>query len=350
MAKVNPGESVDSASSNRNESHVFLAGGHWYGAHENVHSVFPASSLLSAIEHIRDLSPAWIFALGDLVRNASDTVQVRILRRILLTIPQPTILVAGNHDLLPDGSLPPELSCYLPRFDGHRQSGTVAEVRMFAVDSSLFLLLPTERLRLPGGSLELIQQLDYICKTLPAHKSVLVFSHRLIWALAEPGFGEMDDFANEPFGPLVDVDSAKMVYQLILNIVGDQSMYWFSGDIGASWSFTVFEGHSEDGRRHFFAAGLGDRPEDAFWKVEMDGSGGVEPRIFWLADPPSMPDRVFDLDFWRAEMRQRKGSSTHPVSARMRDFVKTNGRGFLMGLFLGMAIVVAWRRYFTRRI
>jgi 3',5'-cyclic AMP phosphodiesterase CpdA len=340
---------VDSASEGRIGGHVFLAGGHWYGAPENIHSVFPASSFLSAIPRIEDLSPDWIFALGDLVRNAGDTVQVRNLRRTLLCIPQPTILVAGNHDLLPDGSLPPALSGHLPRVYGQSQSGAVRAVGEFTADSSLFLLLPTERLRQPGGSRDLMRQLDSIRETRPAHKSVLVFSHRLLWALAEPGFGEMDDFANEPFGPLVDIDSAKMVYQSILNIVGDQKMYWFSGDIGASWSFTVFEGHSDDGRRHFYAAGLGDRPEDALWQVEVDRSGWVYPQVFWLADPPPMLGGVFDLDFWRAEMRRRQEVATRSFSARMKDFVQANGTGFLMGFFVGMAILVAWRRFFPRR-
>jgi hypothetical protein len=174
---------------------------------------------------------------------------------------------------------------------------------------------------------------------------VFVFSHRLLWALTEPGFAEMDDFANEPFAPLVHADTLEMVYNAVLKLAGDRPMYWFSGDIGASWSMNVFEGNSQDGKRHFYAAGLGDCEDDAFWEVNVDSLGNVRANIFWLSPKPGEDSLTHDLDHWRKTMSNRYACNRPSYLAQL----KANWKILLLGSVLGMVLLATFNWWWRRR-
>jgi hypothetical protein len=300
----------------------FLAAGHWYGANENYQSMGPASSLLGAIGKIYEAQPKWIFALGDVVRNSDNAQQVARYQQTIEAFGCETILVPGNHDLLADGSLPASL-------------GT--ETNCLRAYGDQFIFLNTEKLFQHRGH-ELLKQLKALPSDCEWGKNLFVFSHRLVWALAEPGFEQMDEFANEPLRDKVDLDTLKMVFDAVGKLAGNRPIHWFSGDIGASWSLPVFEGHSQDGKRHYFAAGLGDTEEDAFWQVQVDEEGKVSTSLFSLA-PVDFQRPIYDLEYWKREMASRTAKNEPGFLSRLAGEWKVLCIGVLLGIGLAFLLM-----------
>ncbi len=301
----------------------FLAAGHWYGANENYQSMGPASSLLGAIDKIKATQPNWIFALGDVVRNSDNVQQVAQYQHTLEAFGCPTILVPGNHDLLADGSLPESIGMELPCQRAYGDQ---------------FIFLNTEKLLQHRGH-ELLKQLKELPSECDGGQNLFVFSHRLMWALADPEFERMDEFANEPLRDKVDLDTLKMVFDAVGKLARNRPIYWFSGDIGASWSLPVFEGHSKDQKRHYFAAGLGDTEEDAFWKVQVDAEGKVSTSLLSLA-PVEVQRPIYDLNYWEREMAARAGQNK---TGFLSKFV-AEWRVLLVGVVLGIGLSYLLKR------
>jgi Calcineurin-like phosphoesterase len=289
----------------------FLAGGHCYGAHENVRSTLAASSLYAAIPQIKASKPDFIFLLGDVVRDANDSLQTESFSQLTDQLRGIIRILPGNHDLQTNGQPPNQFPMRLNSTGVYRDQ---------------MLLLNTESLRLGGGKamLEQIRAAESDIQFIPERpldRNLFVFSHRLLWALTEPGFQEMDDFANEPFASSVSKDTVKMVYEAILKLAGKRPIHWFSGDIGARWSENVFYGASADSSRHFYAAGLGDCPDDAFWHVQVDSLGHVAARVWMLNGTQPKPLKYYGLDGWRERMHARREAERIPLSARLQKYL-----------------------------
>ncbi|MFN8394131.1 MAG: metallophosphoesterase [Bacteroidia bacterium] len=310
----------------------FLAGGHWYGAHENVHSLRVASSLYAAIPAIKAAQPDRIFALGDVVRDAGDVRQIHGFVDLQTEIGVGIRVAPGNHDLNRNGYF---------RFP-HR-FGTGNTFTYFNGDR--FLVLNTEML-VNKQSHDLIEFVQKSFVDVPEGRNLFVFTHRLVWALAEPGFSEMDDFANEPIGDKAPLDSIKMLYDAVCRHAPSGRMWWFSGDVGASWSLTLFEGRSRDGLRHFYAAGLGDRPEDAFWRVDVDSLGEVNVSPFPLVDAKALEPHQ-DLQYWRGKMKEVMAENQAPGGLGFGRLLQT--LSLWIGLVLGALIGVLGMYVIRRR-
>lgn len=322
---MHPGDSLRAPGS----GYTFLAGGHWYGAHENVHSLRCASSLYAALPAIQAARPDRVFALGDVVRDASDARQIQGFLDLRRQIGVPVHLAPGNHDLLKDGSLPPALGPDHLHFYDH---------------SDRFLVLNTEDL----ARKQVRRLLYYVQDSLggmPQGRNLFVFTHRLYWALAEPGMSEMDDFANEPLGDLAPLDSIKLLHDAICRLGPPGKLWWFSGDVGASWSLTLFEGESRDGQRHFYAAGLGDRAEDAFWRVEVDSLGAVQVRPFPLVDAQALGSE-HGIQHWRSKMKEVMAENNAPGGLSIRGILTRRSLwiGLVLGAVIGAIGVAAVRR------
>lgn len=319
----------------------FLAGGHCYGAHENVRSTMAASSLYAAIPQIKALKPNFIFLLGDVVRDANDSLQVESFSQLTDQLQSIIRILPGNHDLQTNGRPPDQFPMRLMHTGVHRDQ---------------MLLLNTESLRLGGGKamLDQIRAAEADIQFLPDRpldRNLFVFSHRLLWALTEPGFAEMDDFANEPFASSVRRDTLKMVYEAVLKLAGKRPIHWFSGDIGASWSENAFYDHSPDNLRHFYAAGLGDGPEDAFWHVEVDSLGNVNANLWMLNGQQPQRKDYHSLAGWRERMTAKRAAAQVPFGQRLGAILR--GRNFWMGFVAGviacLVVCEAIRRIVRRR-
>lgn len=288
----------------------------------------PASSLLGAIDKIKAAKPQWIFALGDVVRNSDNPQQVARYQQTLQAFGCPTILVPGNHDLLSDGSLP---------------DSTVMELPCQRAYGDQFIFLNTEKLIHHRGH-ELLKQLKELPSECDGGQNLFVFSHRLMWALADPEFERMDEFANEPLRDKVDLDTLKLVFDAVGKLARNRPIYWFSGDIGASWSLPVFEGHSQDKQRHYFAAGLGDTEEDAFWQIHVDDAGNVHPSLLSLA-PTDFQRPIYDLAYWEREMATRSADSKSGFLSR---FI-AEWKVLLVGVILGVLILIVMQWLLRRK-
>ena len=312
----------------------FIAGGHWYGAHENSRSLFPASSLYANIAAINAVDPDYIFVLGDAVRNADDPVQVAAFGELCASFKARTQLIPGNHD-------------YLSRGSYNTQLGEQYPYRVVA--GNLLIFLDTESL-VHGGGKAMLRQLAQIPTDSLTGKNVFVFSHHLLWALTEPGFMDMDDFANEPFAPKVNADTVRMVYDKVLELVGQRKMHWFSGDVGASWSESVFIDHSQDRNRHFYAAGLGDSETDALWQVEVYADGNVFPQLLRLGGTKDHELDYYNFWHWQDRMEARRYNERLGWDERI--FAVLGSGKFWIGALSGLAIAFGvffwWRRILTR--
>lgn len=298
--------------------YTFLAAGHWYGSHENSLSQLPAATLYANVEYINAQRPDWIFILGDAVRDASSAVEVEEFTGFARRLQAQKQMIPGNHDLLQDHSYNDRLG---------------ATVNCRSIKRDQFIFLNTETLRFGGGK-AMLQQLTDTAQTCPDGNNLFVFSHRLLWALTEPGFEEMDDFANEPFAPMVAADTLRLVYDAVLKLAGNRPLHWFSGDVGASWSENVFYDESADHQRHFYAAGLGDCRKDAFWHVRVDTAGKVSPSLFMLgAAERAQSLEEYDLAHWRKRMQERRAKGQ--VSFVMRAWKILRSPRFLFGLVAG---------------
>jgi hypothetical protein len=313
--------------------YTFLAGGHLYGAHANAQSVCPAASLHAAAQQIRALQPYRFFALGDLVRDGSDPAQLACLDALNMQLGYNMEFVPGNHDL---------------DSNGHAPASWAGRLASFTRQTEEFLVLNTELLRQGHGD-SLIHLID---AGLPprdsSSKTLFVFSHRLLWALCEPGMAEMDDFANEPFAPQVNADTARMVYEAVLRRAGGRKLHWFSGDVGATWSFTVFHGCSADSSRHFYAAGLGDSRHDALWRVDVSAEGDVSTHVMpLLPTQQARPDTAYGLAAWRRAMAEQEAAAHVPLGRRI---LRTLGSPrFWVGFGLGGACIALVAALLRRR-
>lgn len=271
------------------QSYTILAGGHWYGAHGNAHSIYPATSIWAHLLEIKAANPNLVVALGDVLRSGADTLQIQGFRKLEKAIGAETKVTLGNHDF--------DLETVL-----QNKFGEFFE--SFSRDRNLFLFLNTQWIANGGAKFTA----DYIAtlRSDTAYEKVFVFSHHLFWALTEPGFAQMDEFANAAYSKEIETDSANYLYASILEIAKEGELFWFSGDVGTEWSFPIFADHSADQKRHFYASGIGDRPEDAFLKIVIPDSGEVEVEIFPLG--PQAWDSLdhYNLKFWESEIAQRR--------------------------------------------
>jgi hypothetical protein len=315
----------DSLGGPSSKAYGFMAGGHWYGAHENSLSVSPSASLFAAVRKINRLQPRWIFALGDVVRNADDPQQIWAYQSLLDMLTAEVILAPGNHDLMRNQFVNPALG--------------VSHWHFYHAGDR-FLILNTEELRL-GGSRELLSWLEDSLAAQPVGRNLFVFSHRLLWALGDPALAEMDDFANEPFRSAVPGDTARLVYEAVCRLAGDRPLHWFSGDVGASWSFTVFEGQGSHHLRHFYAAGLGDRPEDAFWHVQVDAAGQVKATVFPMGLLEVDKIDRYDLPWWQKHMAGKKAGAGDALGGRVKRFL--GSKQLWVGVAAGVLLVLGWR-------
>lgn len=286
--------------------------------------------MYAAIPAIQAAQPDRIFALGDVVRDASDARQVEGFMDLQRQLGVPVHLAPGNHDLLKDGSLPAAFGPDHQHFYDH---------------GDRFLVLNTEGLarKQLGPLLKYVQ--DSLA-ALPQGRNMFVFTHRLVWALGEPGLSEMDDFANEPIGDLAQLDSIKLLYDAICRLGAPGKLWWFSGDVGASWSLTLFQGESRDSLRHFYAAGLGDRAEDALWQVRVDSLGEVKVEAFPLVDAKAL-DPHQDVHYWRGRMKEVMAENKAPGGLGFGQLLTT--RSLWIGLILGAVIGVLGMFLIRRR-
>ena len=129
---------------------------------------------------------------------------------------------------------------------------------------------------------------------------------------------------------------------LITDLARTKKVFWFSGDIGVSWSLPLFYNFEQETGITFSAVGIGDTENDSLLQVSVEDNGGVSVVPISLTGRKAAAVSKYGPDFWRDHFEERKPS----FYSRLHVMVKH--KYFLIGTFLGLAasllvLVGLWR-------
>lgn len=275
-------------------AYTFLVGGHLYGAHGS--SIYPATSLILNIDKFSRSGASFFMSLGDLFRDTGNEYNIAQTEKMVRKLGIPLFNAPGNHDL--------------SKKDRYRYLMGPLQFA-FSWGPDLFIVLNSEAMMEDNWSLDL--SADYAAfrqaSGFAQPRNVFVFSHRLIWALADEAFAEMDGWANESAAALISKEKAEKVAAQIKEIAGESPVYWFGGDVGTEWSQAMFYEKAADKNWHYFATGLGDTEHDGLLHMLVGADGTVQPRGLSLARTNYEKLPEYNLNYWRAWFER------HPRSA-----------------------------------
>ncbi|MEM7035915.1 MAG: metallophosphoesterase family protein [Bacteroidota bacterium] len=326
-------------------SYTIYAGGHLYGAHNNAQSIYPAASFLGNIHRLNQRPAQAFIALGDIVRDGQDSLQLQAIVQATKALKVPFYNAPGNHDIAGGDR-------YLKRF-GH-QVGTMFQKKghdvqaRFYIGDDLFLILNTEHL-LSGNTDKILEFLSFEMarakSRLNGVRHIFVFTHRLLWPVCVDAFAEMDAYLNEPLAPKVDREKTCAIFDRIAGFKPKGETYFFAGDIGADWSLPIFYDKDPDRGWHYLACGLNDSRRDALLKMEVNPEGKVILGTFPLGEARYSPLKDYNLAHWKAHFEKSPPESTGLVGRIMGLFgKKAFWAGGLAGLGLMLGFGFLWRR------
>jgi hypothetical protein len=314
----------------------FWVAGHLYGSHGNQTSIFPASSFLANVDRLRDSGASLLVLVGDNFRRP-EPLQIAQFQRLMRRLPFPVFNAPGNHDH-------PESEHYQQHFG--RQS-----YRRFQGGACLFLVLDSELDdgRISGPQLERL--LNWLAEAEGDRqiKNVFLFSHHLVWCADHPVLSSIRPYLN----------SAKHLHQgwfaerlgpALERLAQEKCVYWFSGDVGATWSYSTFYWKDPQRNLYYLATGLGDTSRDAILRVHVDAQGGVNITPISLADRPMLPIESYGVHFWDEFFAQRRAPSPASSEAPGAGSLKTPARAPGMSparivSFLLIGLVAAWMAF-----
>ncbi len=242
---------------------VFFAIGHAYGAPENAHSIYPASSLMANVERINAAKPDFVALLGDIVRR-SEPEQFRMLRRGLLDrIRAPVFNAVGNHDMT-------DRAAYESAFGRTYRSFRRGPARFVFLDTLL------NRYHIVGEQKNMLDRaIDEVGRD-PDLATLCIFMHHPIYFPGDPHFARVWALCNGKNHPPESNFRADFLPQLV-RLAESKQVLLIADDVGVSWSFPLmYEKRGE--RFHCIATGLGDMDRDCIVKFVLDGPRvSVEP-------------------------------------------------------------------------
>jgi len=319
-------------------SYTFLLVGHAYGAPQNKFSVYPAASLLANPDIINDSDALFLALLGDNYRSAEE-VQVNNFRKIVAAINIPVFNAPGNHDLA-------NRDIYTRTFGQTYYD--------FRVGHDLFVVLDTELSpgEIAGEQLQYFTELMGAAAANGAIRNVFVLSHELLWCVDEPRLGIVFEHLNsrDQYRP----DSFKASLEpLVFAVAAEKPIFWLSGDIGCSWSLSLFYWEDPERDVTYLATGLGDTARDAIIEVEVGRSGDVTFTPLSLTGETLEAIDHYGPDYWTSHFEQITDIKGINKSARVRDVLsaKTFWAGVISAAILAVFIqgIVWWRRRWTSR-
>ena len=306
----------------------FLLAGHLYGAPENRRSVFPSSSFLANMDKINSIGARFFVSLGDNYRRANSVHIANYITSVASKLEMPLFNSVGNHDLT-------SRDLYEANFG--------KTYYHFAYNSELFVFLDSE---LDAGSIT-GDQLDFLLHIAqsaienPDIRNVFIFSHKLIWSVNNPDYRIVFDHLNARSG-YTDTDNFENDIKPILTDLSEhKAVYWVSGDIGCSWSLSLFFEKDRNSNVTYIATGIGDTERDAILQVNVSKSGDeVAFTPISLTGQELQPMEYYGVDYWESHF----GAEAED-GKRLRMFKhKYFWAGvFASWLFLGFVILILRR-------
>ncbi|MDP6086762.1 MAG: metallophosphoesterase [Nitrospinota bacterium] len=309
------------------KEYSFFIAGHIYGSHND--SPFPAASLLANIGLLNDARPAFMVLAGDIFQRPRED-EIRKLRDSFLSkLAFPVFNAPGNHDLY-DRQL---YSRYFGKTYG-----------AFQYADGLFLFLDSEEGngRIEGPQLDfLLGQIARFEKS-PQLKHLFVFTHRLLWTEGNPPYDEIIPYVNDPYSLPHDASILSKTVLPRLRALPEKYIYFVSGDIGLSSSFSVFYEKEKGSNITYIAAGIGDTENDALVLARISKGKKAEFQVVALAGKTFGPIGNYGVSFWKEYFRERSQKGVLSKSASVVSS-KHFWSGFLLA-FLTLGGALLWTR------
>jgi hypothetical protein len=252
------------------KTYDFLVGGHLVGAEDNASSVYPAASFLAQLDRINANPIALMLAVGDLMRDGSDSLQRVAVKQALRPLRFPVYHAPGALDLR-------DRVAYKVDFKAYQH--------IFFYQQDCFLLLDAEAL-VEGRGQELLDFLDAYEKRKffrpTSMRNLFVFSSRHFFSACVDGLGDIDALSNAPLPGALDRDMACQVHARVLKFAGSAHVYWFSGDVGQAGKAPVYFVQMPEGRVRYIGTGIGDTRQDALVRVSVTREGAIALHMFPL--------------------------------------------------------------------
>jgi hypothetical protein len=276
------------------KEYSFLVGGHLYGNPLGRVPVFPAGTLLANLNRLNQMGAEFFISLGDNYWKADKYHIENFISSFSSQLKMPLFISPGNHDLT-------KRDLYEGNFGKTYYS--------FIFGRECYIILDSELSggRISGPQFSFLQGILKSAANNKRVKTVFIFSHKLIWAGKNQNTQIVRNNLNSLSGYAPVKHFKRRLEPLLMNLAKKKSVYWISGDIGVSWSLSLFYEKDPSSGVIYAAVGIGDTVRDALLKIHITESGN---RI--KMEPVSLAGRQlkdiysYNSGYWEKFFRDKK--------------------------------------------
>ena len=313
------------------EGYSFLVSGHIYCP--NKKSIYPAKSIVSNISLLNNADAGFMVLLGDIIQRTGRR-EIRALRdSFLMKLNFPVFNAPGNHDLS-------NREVYKEYFGKTFFS--------FQYSTELFIFLDTEISdgKIEGDQLNFIMKNIEHCKESSQIKNIFIFSHRLLWAIGNAPYSSIIPFVNRPLAHHNKANTISAIILPQLKSLAGKNVYFVSGDVGVSWSLSLFYEKDKTSNITYIATGIGDTQRDMICQVIVDKSGKINFKPISLTGQKLDGIEGYGLDYWEKYFRQKQGIK---ILTKIKNKLNTSGVEYFWGILFifglsALLIIVLKRR------
>jgi hypothetical protein len=209
------------------------------------------------------------------------------------TLPFPVFNAPGNHDR--------------PGSELYQRSFGSQTYLQFRLGRSMFIVLDTQldQGRISGPQQEWLLQWLQRARDDESIDNVFVFGHQLVWCVDHSLLSTIRPHINSKKYLHAGWFQTEVMPDL-QQLAGQKGVYWFAGDIGATWSYSTFYWKQPDSRLHFVATGLGDTARDAVLRVDVAGNGHVTIVPVSLTAQEMLPIEAYGPEFWEVYFARQR--------------------------------------------
>lgn len=297
---MSPFNGIDLELTDKSHNYSFLVASHLYGSNKTMKiSVYPGASVLANIDLFNGSGARFLLSLGDIISYTSE-LQIKNAKKALFSkIKMPIFNAVGNH-------------CVKNRWMYEKYFGNKTYFD-FRYGSELFIILDGELVpgEIEGKQLKYFYNVIEKAKKDSSIRNVLIFSHKVIWAVNNSDYPYFSHHMKKFFGgaghPAENTFHQRIKPKLV-ELSQQKTIYWISGEIGTIWSFALFCEKDPKYNIHYIATGIGDNQEDIILRADVSGkTGEIQFTPISLTGQKVYPIEHYNEEFWK-EYFQKKPS------------------------------------------
>lgn len=307
----------------------FIVSGHFHGQSNNG-STFPAATVLSSIDTLNNIQPAFLMSLGDLFLDVDDVYLDHYKSSLFSKIKFPLFNTVGNHDIS----------------NGNRYEKEYGKTFFsFVFASELYIVLNTE---LNDGSIK-GEQLAFLKSTLEAAqaakiKNVFIFTHRPIWAERIDKYKNL--FLENTRTAIGTNNFLEEIAPLLKPIAASKSVFWFSGSMGGG-AASFFYDKNDEYKIVFIQTAIRDTPKDAMLKVNVN-NGNIKLEGLSITSQQLNAIERYDVEFWLKDSKPTTEFSYRLLPLYLKSMLLHRyfwyGAGFTLLCFIIIRLVLKRRK------